>query len=126
MMAGVQPENLLVMNALPQIAQAFLTEWTKLRAEPGTNPEARLCADLLTVEIRNALTARERTLAQTDAGRDAVVRLVSHWIDHAYPRLAGRIESLLNCYVTSTGIDIEPTDGLVRVQIGLRASTALL
>jgi len=28
--------------------------------------------------------------------------------------------------VTPTGIDIEPKDGSVRVQIGLRASTALL
>jgi len=126
MMAGAHAENLLVMKALPQIAQVFLTEWTQVRAEPGTHPQARLRADLLTVEIRNALTSGERTLAQTEAGRDAVVRLVGHWIDRAYPRLADQIESLLNCYVTSTGIDIEPHDGSVRVQIGLRASTAML
>lgn len=125
-MAGTHAENLLVINALPQIAQVFLTEWTQLRTAPGTKPEARLRSDLLTVEIHNALTTGERTLAQTDAGRDAVVRLVGHWIDRSYPRLASQIESLLNCYVTSTGIDIEPNDGSVRVQIGLRASTALL
>ena len=125
-MAGIQPENLLVMNALPQIAQAFLTEWTQTRTQPGINPEARLQADLLTVEFHNALTTSEQALLQTEVGRDAVVRLVGHWIDRAYPRLASRIESLLNCYVTSTGIDIEPSNGAVRVQIGLRASTVLL
>lgn len=125
-MTGAHPENLLVMKALPQIAQVFLTEWTQVRTAPGTAPKAHLGSDLLTVEIPNALTTGERALAQTEIGRDVVVRTVGHWIDRSYPRLANQIENLLNCYVTSTGIDIEPTDGSVRVQIGLRASTVLM
>ncbi|MEZ4728209.1 MAG: hypothetical protein R3E79_13840 [Caldilineaceae bacterium] len=72
------------MNALPEIAQVFLTEWSRLRTQPGANPQARLSPDLLTVEICNALTSRERTPAQTEAGR-VVLRLVDHWIELAYP-----------------------------------------
>lgn len=126
MMVGVPAADSLVLNALPQIAQTFLTEWTRLRTQPSAKPQARLSPDLLTVELRNALTARERTLAQTEAGRDIVLRVVDHWIDGVYPRLAGQIESLLDCYVTSTGIELEPEEGCVRVQIGLRRAPALM
>lgn len=125
-MVSAATEYGLVMNALPEIAQVFLTEWSRLRTQPGANPQARLSPDLLTVEICNALTSRERTLAQTEAGRDVVLRLVDHWIELAYPRLAGQIESLLNCYVTSTGIELEPDEGCVRVQIGFRRTPVLM
>lgn len=125
-MVGVSAENGPVTHALPQIAQTFLTEWSRMRTQPGANPRASLGPDLLTVEIHNALTAHERTLAQTKAGRDLVTRVVDHWIDLAYPRLVGPIESLLNCYVTSTGVELEPNEGSVRVQIGLRRTPALM
>lgn len=124
-MVSAAAEHGLVTNVLPQIAQVFLTEWTRLRTQPGAKPHARLSADLLTVEIRNALTARERSLAQTEIGRDVVVRLVDQWIDLSYARLAGQVESLLDCYVTSTGVELEPDEGCVRVQIGLRRAPAL-
>lgn len=125
-MVSAAIENGLPMNVLPQIAQVFSTEWTRLRAQPTAKPQARLSADLLTVEIRNALTARERSLAQTEIGHNVVVRLVDQWIDSVYPRLAGQVESLLDCYITSTGVELEPEDGCVRLQIGLRRSPALL
>lgn len=125
-MVSVSAEHGMVTNALPQIAQTFLREWTRLRTQPGADPQARLAPDLLTIELHDALTARERTLAQTEAGRDLVTRVVDHWIDAAYPRLAGQIESLLNCYVTSTGVELEPNEGCVRVQIGLRRTPVLM
>jgi hypothetical protein len=125
-MVSAAVENGLVTQVLPQIAQVFLTEWTRLRTQPDVLPQARLSADLLTIEIRNALTARERSLAQTESGRDLVARLVDQWIDMAYPRLAGQVESLLDCYVTSTGVELVPDEGSVRVQIGLRRAPALM
>lgn len=118
-------ENGTVTNALPQIAQLFLTEWSRLRTQPGVKPQAYLTPDCLTIEMRNALTVRERSLAQTEAGRNLVTRVVDHWIDAAYPRLAGQIESLFNCYVTSTDIELG-ADGCVRVQVGLRRTPTLV
>ena len=126
MKVSVHAENGMVGQALPQIAQVFLAEWTRLRTQPGVKPQAHLSPDRLTIEIRNALTARERSLAQTEAGRDLVTRVMDHWIDSAYPRLAGQIESLLNCYITSTGIELGPDEGSVRVQIGLRHAPTLM
>ncbi|MBX3012546.1 MAG: DUF2294 family protein [Caldilineaceae bacterium] len=125
-MVGVSAEQAPVTHALPQIAQTFLTEWSRMRTQPGVSPRASLGPDLLTVELPNALTARERMLAQTDAGRDLVTRVVDHWIDLSYPRLVGQIERLLDCYVTSTGVELEPNEGSVRVQIGLRRTAALM
>lgn len=125
-MVSVPAEQGLTTNTLPQIAQVFLTEWSRMRTQPSAKPQAHLRSDLLTVEICNALTDRERSLAQTEAGRDIVTRVMDHWIDLAYPRLAGQIESLLNCYVTSTGVELEPNEGCVRVQIGLRHTPSLL
>lgn len=107
-------------NALPQIAQLFLTEWSRLHQVAGADPAARLRPDLLTVELRNALTTSERTLAQTANGRTQVKQRLDRWIDLAYPRLANQVESLLNCYVTWTDVDIEPESSTVRVRIGLR------
>ena len=126
MKVSVHAENGMVGQALPQIAQVFLAEWIRLRTQPGVKPQAHLSPDRLTIEIRNALTARERSLAQTEAGRDLVTRGMDHWIDSAYPRLAGQIESLLNCYITSTGIELGPDEGSVRVQIGLRHAPTLM
>lgn len=126
MKVNVYPEQGAVTTALPQIAQLFLSEWDRLRTSSGVKPQAHLTADRLTIEIRNALTPRERSLAQTKAGRDLVKRVMDHWIDAAYPRLAGQIESLLNCYVTSTGVELGPDDGSVRVQVGLRRASALM
>ena len=125
-MVSVPAEQGLATHTLPQIAQVFLAEWSRMRTQPNAKPQAHLRSDLLTVEIRNALTDRERSLAQTEAGRDLVTRVMDHWIDLAYPRLAGQIESLLNCYVTSTGVELEPNEGCVRVQIGLRHAPSLL
>lgn len=118
-------ENGTVTNALPQIAQVFLSEWSRLRTQPGVKPQAHLTPDRLTIEIGNALTARERSLLQSAAGRTLVKRVIDQWIDAAYPRLAGQIESLLNCYITSTGIEFGP-DGCVRVQVGLRRTPTLM
>lgn len=126
MKVNVHPENGMVMNALPQIAQVFLSEWTRLRTQPGVKPQAHLTPNHLTIEMRNALTPRERALLQTASGRALVTRVMDHWIDAAYPRLAGQIESLLNCYITSTGIELGPDEGCVRVQIGLRHTPTLM
>ncbi|MCE7988291.1 MAG: DUF2294 family protein [Caldilinea sp. CFX5] len=126
MKVNVQTENGAVTNALPQIAQVFLVEWSRLRTQPGVKPQAHLTPDRLTIEIRNALTARERSLLKTAAGRILVKRVIDQWIDAAYPRLAGQIESLLNCYITSTGIELGPDEGCVRVQIGLRRTPTLM
>ncbi|MEZ4867925.1 MAG: Na-translocating system protein MpsC family protein [Caldilineaceae bacterium] len=122
----VAVENALAQNFLPEIAQLFLAEWKRLRDEPGQTPEAKLRTDLLTVEIHNALTAREKSMAQTEAGRNVVTRMLDRWIELAYPRLASQIERQLNCYVTWTGIDVEPDNGCVRVRIGLRESALVM
>lgn len=106
--------------ALPQIAQLFLTEWQRLHNERGAEPAARLRPDLLTVEIHNALTAGERSLTQTPNGRKKVKQQLDRWIELSYPRLANQVESLLNCYVTWTDVDVEPESSTVRVRIGLR------
>jgi uncharacterized protein YbcI len=126
MMASVLAENGSVTQALPEITQVFLSEWTRLRTQPSVKPQAHLTPNQLTIEIRNALTARERTLAQTEAGRNLVTRVMDQWIDTVYPRLAGQIESLLNCYITSTGIELGPDEGSVRVEIGLRHAPTLM
>lgn len=126
MKVNVHPEQGAMTNALPQITQVFLSEWSRLRTQSGIKPQAHLTPDRLTIEIRNALTPRERSLAQTKAGRELVVRVIDHWIDAAYPRLAGQIESLLNCYITSTGIELGPDDGSIRVQVGLRRAPTLM
>ena len=126
MKVNVQTEHGTVTNALPQITQVFLSEWSRLRTPPSVKPQAHLTPDRLTIEIRNALTARERSLLQTAAGRTLVKRVMDHWIDAAYPRLAGQIESLLDCYITSTGIELGPDEGCIRVQIGLRRTPTLM
>jgi len=107
-------------TALPQIAQLFLTEWLRCHQVAGADPAARLRPDLLTVELRHALPTAERTLAQTPAGRAQVKQRLDRWIDLVYPRLANRVESLLNCYITWTDVDLVPESGTVRVRIGLR------
>ncbi len=119
-MATIAVEPVVSSPALPQIAQLFLAEWKRLRNEPGADPAARLRPDLLTVEIHNALTTGERSLAQTPDGRNKVKQQLDRWIDLAYPRLANQVESLLNCYVTWTDVDVEPESSTVRVRIGLR------
>ena len=126
MKVNVQTEHGTVTNALPQITQVFLSEWSRLRTPPGVKPQAHLTPDRLTIEISNALTARERSLLQTASGRTLVKRVMDHWIDAAYPRLAGQIESLLDCYITSTGIELGPDEGCIRVQIGLRRTPTLM
>jgi Na+-translocating membrane potential-generating system (MpsC) len=126
MMISAATENELGTQTLPQISQVFLTEWARLQSQANVNPHVHLRPDLLTVEMQNALSVRERGLAQTEAGHDLVLRSLNHWIDHVYPRLAGQIESLLDCYVTSTGVEVEPGNGSVRVQIGLRRAPVLM
>ncbi len=120
MIAATAVEPLAFGNALPQIATLFQSEWRRLRNRPATASSATIRADLLTVALSNVLTAGECAQSATEAGRSEIKQQLDGWIDLAYPRLASQVESLLNCYVTWTDIDIASDNSTVNVRIGLR------
>lgn len=120
MMANVMQEPPVVGNALTQIATLFQSEWKRFHQLPTHNPSTLLLNDQLMVILPDAITEGERAQSATAAGRNKVKQSLDSWIDSAYPKLATQIESMLNCYVTWSEIEIAPDNSTVNVRIGLR------
>lgn len=119
-MANVMVEPRTFGSALSQIATTFQQEWKRLRKLPAQNPSTSLRSDLLTVVLPDALTDVESAQSASATGRTDVKHELDDWIERAYPTLATQIETLLNCYVTWSDIEIAPDNRTVNVRIGLR------
>jgi len=105
---------------LRDMAQLFGRFWSARLDRPELTPEIRLVSGQMVIHFANGLSERERVLAATPEGAQAVVKELHRELDLLYPVLAEHVEQMLNCFVAESHLSVDAEENGIDCVVTLR------